>query len=163
MTEKLFHSDISLNREKNIFMPSLMIIKTLLKCIFIWSTVYLAYIHFEQNVDNKDKLLSISTFHTATARLKHIGIHINPRLRQQLISSQVSVVRRCDVVVCQWLCHILIYLIVFWVEDVPWWTTHVVSETLESRKNVVKVQCYNNHKKDEAQEEGISHHQYPAA
>ena len=69
------------------------------------------------------------TFHTATASLENIGVHFHSRLRQQLVSGQVGVVRRGNEVVTQRLGHVLVHLIVLRVEDVACGTPHVVGKT----------------------------------
>ena len=69
------------------------------------------------------------TLHTATTSLDNIGIHFHSRLRQQLVSSQVGVVRCGNEVVTQRLRHVLVHLVVFRVEDITCRTSHVVGET----------------------------------
>lgn len=69
------------------------------------------------------------TLHTATASLENIGVHFDSRLRQQLVSCQVGVVRCGDEVVTQRLRHVLVHLVVIRVEDITCRTSHVVGET----------------------------------
>lgn len=69
------------------------------------------------------------TLHTSTAGLQDPRVHVHPRLRHQLISRQVRVMRRGYEVIIQRLCHVLIHLVVFRVEDVSSRTPHVIGKT----------------------------------
>jgi hypothetical protein len=69
------------------------------------------------------------TFHTATASLEHIGVHVYPGLRQKLVPCQVGVVGRGYEVVTQGLSHVLVHTMVVWFKDVSCWTSHVIGET----------------------------------
>ena len=69
------------------------------------------------------------TLHTATASLEDVGVHVHPGLGQKLVSCQVGVVGRGDVVVAQGLGHVLVHRVVLWVEDVSCWTPHVIGES----------------------------------
>lgn len=64
------------------------------------------------------------TLHTAAARLQHPGIHVCLGVGQELVSSQVRVMRRGDEVVGKRLVHVLIHLVVQRVENVTRWTAH---------------------------------------
>lgn len=77
------------------------------------------------------------TFHTAAAGLQHPGIHVHPGLRHQLVAHQVGVVRGGDEVVAQRLGHVLVHVVVLWVEDVPSWAAHVICKTWKEVKLVV--------------------------
>lgn len=70
-----------------------------------------------------------TTFHTAAAGLQHPGVHVHPGLGHELVAHQVGVVRGGDEVVAQWLGHVLVHGVVFWVENVPGRTAHVVCKT----------------------------------
>lgn len=72
---------------------------------------------------------SMLTFYTATARLQHPGIHVCLGVGEELVSSQVCVMRGGDEVVTQRLLHVLIHLIVQRVEDVTRRTAHEAGET----------------------------------
>lgn len=72
---------------------------------------------------------SMLTFYAATARLQHPGVHVCLGVGEELVSSQVCVMRGGDEVVTQRLLHVLIHLIVQRVEDVTRWTAHEAGET----------------------------------
>lgn len=69
------------------------------------------------------------TLHTATACLQNVGVHFHSRLREQLVSCQVGVVRRGDEVIIQRQRHVLVHLVVLRVEDITCGTPHEVGET----------------------------------
>lgn len=69
------------------------------------------------------------TLDTSAARLQHPGVHVGLGVGQQLVSSQVGVVRRGDEVVGQRLVHVLVNLMVQRVENVTGGTAHETSET----------------------------------
>ena len=69
------------------------------------------------------------TFHAAAAGLQHPGVHVHPGLGHELVSHQVGVVGGSDEVAPQRLSHVLVHIVVFWVEDVPSRTAQVVGET----------------------------------
>lgn len=74
-------------------------------------------------------LFSKPTFDTAAARLQHPGVHVSLGVGQQLVSSQVRVVGRCNEVVAQGLLHVLVHLIVQRIEDVACWAAHEICES----------------------------------
>lgn len=71
----------------------------------------------------------VLTFYAATAGLQHPGVHVCLGVGEELVSSQVCVMRGGDEVVTQRLLHILIHLIVQRVEDVTRRTAHEAGET----------------------------------
>ncbi len=80
--------------------------------------------------------MSTLTFYTATAGLQHPGIHVHPGLWHQLVTHQVGVVWGGDEVVAQWLAHVLVHIVVLWVEDVPRWAAHVICKTWKKVKQI---------------------------
>lgn len=79
------------------------------------------------------------TFYTAAARLQHPGIHVCLGVGEQLVSSQVCVMRRGNEVVTQRLLHVLIHLIVQRVENVTRWTAHETCKTCWKNANVQEI------------------------
>ena len=72
---------------------------------------------------------STVTFHTAAAGLQHPGVHVGLGVGEELVSSQVRVMRGGDEVVTQRLLHVLIHLVVQRVEDVTCWAAHEACKT----------------------------------
>lgn len=81
-------------------------------------------IHVCMHVSYRSKL----TFYTAAARLQHPGVHVGFGVGEQLVSSQVCVMRGGDEVVTQRLLHVLIYLVVQRVENVTCGAAHETRE-----------------------------------
>lgn len=79
------------------------------------------------------------TFHAATALLQHPSIHVHLGLREELVPSQVCVVRGSDVVVAQGLVHVLVHFIVQWVKDVASRTSHEVREAFGRKSRVLEL------------------------
>lgn len=69
------------------------------------------------------------TFYAATAGLQHPGVHVCLGVGEELVSSQVCVMRGGNEVATQRLLHVLIHLIVQRVEDVTRRTAHEAGET----------------------------------
>lgn len=84
------------------------------------------------------------TFDTAAAGLQHPGVHIHPRLWHQLVTHQVGVVRGSDEIVAQRLVHVLVHVVVFWVENVPRWAAHIIRKTWKRVKQMSRSlqECY---------------------
>lgn len=69
------------------------------------------------------------TFYTAAARLQHPGVHVSLGVGEELVPSQVGVMRRSNEVVTERLLHVLIYLMVQRVEDITRRAAHETCET----------------------------------
>lgn len=69
------------------------------------------------------------TLHAAAAGLQHPGVHVGLWVGQQLVSSQVRVVRGGDEVVAKRLVHVLVHLVVQRVENVTGRASHETRET----------------------------------
>ena len=77
------------------------------------------------------------TFHTATALLQHPRVHVHFGLRQELVPGQVCVVGGGNVVVAQWLIHVLVHFMMQGVKDVTSRTTHEVREAFGREREVL--------------------------
>lgn len=69
------------------------------------------------------------TLYAAAAGLQDPGIHVGLGMGEELVTSQVRVMRGSDEVVAQRLIHVLIHLMVQRVENVTCWTAHETCKT----------------------------------